>query len=118
MDFAIGSIKSNQLEIDFNEFISLERKQKTSGIERQVTISRYATAFDFNFEAVHEAIQRCKIRINDDFGVIQVRTSKDNESTTKTDSSIVELNVGSEPATRALERNKNYCAVATQRPAQ
>jgi len=88
--------KSNQLEIDFNEFISLERKQKTSGIERQITISRYATALDFNFEAVHEAIQRCKIRTNDDFGVIQVRTSKDNESTTKTDSSIVELNIGSE----------------------
>jgi len=82
-------------ELDFNEFISLERKQKSSGIKRQVTISKYATVLNFNFEKIIEAIRHCKIRKNDDFGVIDIRDSKEHELVAK-ESDITELNVGTE----------------------
>lgn len=87
--------KNHPLEPDFNEFISLERKQKSSGIKRTVTISKYATALPFNFENIMEAIRRCQIRKHEDFGIINIRDSK-NSDLSKKESKITEMNVGTE----------------------
>jgi hypothetical protein len=63
--------------IDFSDIIKCHGRS-SSTVERQVTVSRYRTYSTFNFGQVQSAVQKCKIKASDDFGIIGVRTSKDN----------------------------------------
>lgn len=63
-------------QINFSDIIKVSRRSSTE-VERQVTICRYRTHIGFDFEQILNAVRRCEIRANDEFGVIGIQSSSD-----------------------------------------
>ena len=86
--------KDTHHEINFNEFISFGQKKNNSGVKRQITICNYATELKFDFREILQAVHNCRIRRNEEFGVINIRNS---EYLIKEDNNyITELDTGKE----------------------
>jgi len=66
--------------IDFTKHIKLSGRS-TSEVERQVTVCRYKTYVGFNFDQICAATQRGRLKLGEELGIIDIRTSKDAEST-------------------------------------
>jgi len=80
-------------EIKVNDI--LKRQDRSIFVnERQITVTRYRTYLQFDFNQVERAVQKCTIKATDDFGVITVKTSKD-LVTTDTPTSNLEYNQSS-----------------------